>query len=34
MNNIGSSTQLLNNLKDQSTWKTRQWQLGVGLNLF
>ena len=34
MNNIGSSTQLLNNLKDQSTWKTRQWQLGVGINLF
>lgn len=34
MNNIGSSTQLLNNLQNQSTWKTRQWQLGVGLNLF
>ena len=34
MNNIGSPTQLLNNIKDQSTWKTRQWQLGVGLNLF
>ena len=34
MNNIGSATQLSNNLQDQSTWKTRQWQLGVGLNLF
>ena len=34
MNNIGSSTQLINNLEDQSTWKTRQWQLGVGINLF
>lgn len=34
MNNIGSTTQLLNNLQNQSTWKTRQWQLGVGLNLF
>jgi hypothetical protein len=33
MNNIGSATQLSNNLQDQSTWKTRQWQLGVGLRL-
>jgi hypothetical protein len=34
MNNIGSAAQGYNNLKDQSTWKTRQWQLGVGLSLF
>jgi hypothetical protein len=33
MNNIGSATQLSNNIKDESTWKTRQWQLGVGLRL-
>lgn len=34
MNNIGSTNQLVYNLQNQSTWKTRQWQLGVGLNLF
>jgi hypothetical protein len=34
MNNIGSAAEGYNNLKDQSTWKTRQWQLGVGLSLF
>ena len=34
MNNISSAKELLDNLKDESTWKTRQWQLGVGLNLF
>ena len=34
MNNIVSSSQLANNLQDQSTWKTRQWQLGVGVKLF
>jgi len=34
MNNIGSAAEGYSNLKDQSTWKTRQWQLGVGLNLF
>jgi len=34
MNNIRSATEVGNNLVDQSTWKTRQWQLGVGLNLF
>lgn len=34
MNNIGSSSELFNNLQNQTSWKTRQWQLGVGLNLF
>lgn len=34
MNTIGSAAEGYSNLKDQSTWKTRQWQLGVGLNLF
>ena len=34
MNNIGSAVEGYNNLKDASTWKTRQWQLGVGLSLF
>jgi hypothetical protein len=34
MNNIRSATELNNNLGDQSTWKTRQWQLGVGFSLF
>jgi hypothetical protein len=34
MNNIGSAAEGYNNLKDQGTWKTRQWQLGVGLSLF
>ena len=34
MNNIGSASQLSSNLQDQSTWKTRQWQLGIGLSLF
>ena len=34
MNNIGSASQLSSNLQDQSTWKTRQWHLGIGLSLF
>jgi len=34
MNNIGSAAEGYNNLQDQSTWKTRQWQLGIGLSLF
>jgi hypothetical protein len=34
MNNIRSANELSNNLGDQSTWKTRQWQLGVGFSLF
>jgi hypothetical protein len=34
MNNIGSAAEGYSNLKDQGTWKTRQWQLGVGLSLF
>ena len=34
MNNIGSASEGYNNLKDQGTWKTRQWQLGIGLSLF
>ncbi len=34
MNNIRSANELGNNLGDQSTWKTRQWQLGVGFSLF
>ncbi len=34
MNNIRSANELNNNLGDQSTWKTRQWQLGVGFSLF
>ncbi|MEI6189251.1 MAG: outer membrane beta-barrel protein [Chitinophagia bacterium] len=34
LNNIGSTQQLLDDLKNQDSWKTRQWQLGVGLNLF
>ena len=34
MNNIRSAAELSNNLADQSTWKTRQWQLGVGFSLF
>jgi hypothetical protein len=34
MNNIGSAAEGYNNLKDQGTWKTRQWQLGIGLSLF
>ena len=33
MNNIRSASELSNNLGDQSTWKTRQWQLGVGLSI-
>ncbi len=34
MNNIGSAAEGYNNLQDQGNWKTRQWQLGVGLSLF
>jgi hypothetical protein len=34
MNNIRSADELSSNLGDQSTWKTRQWQLGVGFSLF
>ena len=34
MNNIRSAAELNNNLGDQSTWKTRQWQLGLGFSLF
>ena len=34
MNNIRSANELSNNLGDPSTWKTRQWQLGVGFSLF
>lgn len=34
MNNIRSANELSSNLSDQSTWKTRQWQLGVGFSLF
>ena len=34
MNNIRSADELFSNLGDQSTWKTRQWQLGVGFSLF
>jgi len=34
MNNIGSAAEGYNNLQDKSTWKTRQWQLGIGLSLF
>ena len=34
MNNIRSANELTSNLSDQSTWKTRQWQLGVGFSLF
>ncbi|TRZ82206.1 MAG: PorT family protein [Sediminibacterium sp.] len=33
MNNIRSASELSNNLGDQSTWKTRQWQLGVGFSI-
>jgi hypothetical protein len=34
MNNIRSASELSTNLGDQSTWKTRQWQLGLGFSLF
>ena len=34
MNNIRSADELSSNLGDQSTWKTRQWQLGLGFSLF
>ena len=34
MNNIRSANELTSNLSDQSTWKTRQWQLGLGFSLF
>lgn len=34
MNNIRSASELSTNLVDQSTWKTRQWQLGLGFSLF
>jgi Outer membrane protein beta-barrel domain len=34
MNTIGSAAEGAKNLQDPSTWKTRQWQLGVGLSLF
>ena len=34
MNNIRSANELSSNLSDQSTWKTRQWQLGLGFSLF
>lgn len=34
MNNIRSADELSSNLGDQSTWETRQWQLGVGFSLF
>jgi hypothetical protein len=34
MNNIRSASELSTNLSDQSTWKTRQWQLGLGFSLF
>jgi hypothetical protein len=34
MNNIRSANELSSNLGDQSSWKTRQWQLGVGFSLF
>jgi len=34
MNHINSAKVSFDDFKDQSNWKTRQWQLGVGLNLF
>lgn len=34
LENIKDTKQLSASLQDQSTWKTRQWQLGFGLNLF
>jgi len=36
MNNIRSANELIDNLADQyqSKWKTRQWQLGIGISLF
>jgi hypothetical protein len=34
LQDITDTKSLSASLQDQSTWKTRQWQLGVGLNLF
>ena len=34
LQNIKDLKQLTTSLQDQSTWRSQQWQLGVGLNLF
>ncbi len=34
MENISSGQQLSNQIANESTWKTRQWQLGIGMTLF
>ena len=34
LQNIKDIKQLTTSLQDQSTWRSQQWQLGVGLNLF
>jgi hypothetical protein len=34
MNRVASASELGANLKDASTWKTKQWQLGIGMSLF
>jgi hypothetical protein len=34
MENVASFKQLQAQLNDEAQWKTKQWQLGVGINLF
>ena len=34
MNRVASASELGANLKDESSWKTKQWQLGIGMSLF
>ncbi len=34
MNRVASASELGSNLKDESSWKTKQWQLGIGMSLF
>ena len=34
MENISTGQQLNNQITDQSSWKTKQWQLGIGMTLF
>ena len=34
LENIKDTKQLSSSLQDQSTWKSRQWQLGIGLTIF
>lgn len=34
MENVATAEQLSNQIQDVSQWKSKQWQLGIGMNLF